>query len=173
MTMKLKTTFFHVLRIVVDGGSFANSEAMSRKRSLYTAVMFSDSNFSRIDCGRTKATYTLNHAIALFAREELTKEMTDKNYLCWREYLWQQHNLEHFLISFQTNNSVSFPKKVATLTTSLEWCQLRQEWRHRQLPETRVFGRRASWFNEWKTQFWKVLRLGSWILDGLEIGLSQ
>ena len=60
-TQKLKATFFHVLRIVMDGDSFRSSDPMSRKRSLYS-VMFPDSKYTKINCGRTKATYILNHA---------------------------------------------------------------------------------------------------------------
>ena len=69
-TQKLEATFFHVLRIVMDGGSFRSSDPMSRKRSLYS-VMFPDSKYTKINCGRTKATYILNHAIAPFARKTL------------------------------------------------------------------------------------------------------
>ena len=47
-TQKLKATFFHVLRIVMDGGSFRSSDPMSRKRSLYS-VMFPDSKYTKIN----------------------------------------------------------------------------------------------------------------------------
>ena len=53
---KMRTTFFHVMRIVVDGGSFRSSFVACRRRSIYK-VMFPDSVYSGINCGRTKATY--------------------------------------------------------------------------------------------------------------------
>ena len=76
-SQKVKATFFHVLRIVMDGGSFRSSDPMSRKRSLYS-VMFPDSKYTKINCGRTKATYFLNHAIAPFASKTLQDSFLGK-----------------------------------------------------------------------------------------------
>ena len=53
---RLRATFYHVVRIALDGGSFRSSDCVSRKRSLYS-VMFPDSRFAKICCGRTKARY--------------------------------------------------------------------------------------------------------------------
>ena len=67
---RLRATCYHVVRIALDGGSFRSSDCVSRKRSLYS-VMFPDSRFAKICCGRTKARYLLVHALAPFARSEV------------------------------------------------------------------------------------------------------
>ena len=105
-TQKLKATFFHVLRIVMDGSSFRSSDPMSRKRSLYS-VMFPDSKYTKINCGRTKATYILNHAIALFARKTLQDSLLGKVFGLFVDES-TYHNkvrLEYWVIFFSDSGS--------------------------------------------------------------------
>ena len=105
-TQKLKATFFHVLRIVMDGGSFRSSDPMSRQRSLYS-VMFPDSKYTKINCGRTKATYILNHAIAPFARKTLQDSLLGKVFGLFVDES-TYHNkvrLEYWVIFFSDSGS--------------------------------------------------------------------
>ena len=105
-TQKLKATFFHVLSIVMDGGSFRSSDPMSRKRSLYS-VMFPDSKYTKINCGRNKATYILNHAIAPFARKNLQDSLLGKVFGLFVDES-TYHNkvrLEYWVIFFSDSGS--------------------------------------------------------------------
>lgn len=76
VTMKNKATFYHVLNIVLNHSTLRSSDPTSRKRSLYS-VMFPDSKYTKINCGRTKAMYILNHAIAPFARQKLSNTLQE------------------------------------------------------------------------------------------------
>ena len=69
-----KTLFLHCLKIVLDVASFRSSYPFSSKRGLYSK-MFPDSQLSAIRCGRSKASYIVNEAIAPFCREEITASL--------------------------------------------------------------------------------------------------
>ncbi|MEL7308116.1 MAG: hypothetical protein AAGK05_09780, partial [Pseudomonadota bacterium] len=106
VTMKNRAVFYHVLHIVLNDTSFRSSDAMTRKRSLY-AVMFPDSKFSKINCGRTKVMYLLNHAIAPFARQQLSLQLADSLFGILVDE--STHNnkvrLEYWIIYFDKENN--------------------------------------------------------------------
>ena len=71
----LRATIYHCLKIIVDDASFRSSECFSRNRSLYK-VMFPDSSFAAINCGKTKTGYIITRAIAPFVRDQVTDKIT-------------------------------------------------------------------------------------------------
>ena len=80
-TQKLKATFFHVLRIVMDGGSFRSSDRMSRKRSLFS-VMFPDSKYTKINCGFTLFFHPLLSGTVSWCIKKLLSTQIDP-FLTW------------------------------------------------------------------------------------------
>ena len=71
----LRATIYHCLKIIVDDASFRSSECFSRNRSFYK-VMFPDSSFAAINCGKTKTGYIITRAIAPFVRDQVTDKIT-------------------------------------------------------------------------------------------------
>ena len=76
-TVRTRATFYHVVKLVLDNGSFRSSDCFSRKRSLYT-TMFPEAHGTDIACGRTKAMYIAVHGIAPFVREEIVQKLERK-----------------------------------------------------------------------------------------------
>ena len=72
--IKTTATFYHCLKIVMDGGSFLSSDPVAKGRDLY-AKMFPDSKYADIKCGRTKAEYVITHAVAPCFRDELCENV--------------------------------------------------------------------------------------------------
>ena len=73
--IRKKTLIIHVLHIVLNGQSFLSSDSVSRTRGRYK-IMFPDSMYANLTCGRTKATYV--SCIGPFARAQLRSDFHGK-----------------------------------------------------------------------------------------------
>ena len=69
-------TLLHVLNFVLKI-SFRSSDSLTAKNGLYR-VMFADSAWTNINCGRTKAKYIAVHALAPFAKPNMLDEFGRK-----------------------------------------------------------------------------------------------
>ena len=68
-----------MLKLVLDGSPFGTSDCFSRWRDLYSK-MFPDSNYTKLACGPTKATYMLVHDLVPLIKSKITKKLRGERF---------------------------------------------------------------------------------------------